>query len=61
MLALFPLQLIVYPGERLPLHIFEKRYQQLITDCENEGIAFGIPSYIDEKLDMEQRLFCKKW
>ncbi|TSE10709.1 MULTISPECIES: LON peptidase substrate-binding domain-containing protein [Aquimarina] len=51
MIPLFPLQTVVYPGERLPLHIFEKRYQQLIQDCEEEGISFGIPTYIDDKLE----------
>lgn len=51
MLPLFPLQLVVYPGERLPLHIFEKRYQQLIVDCEEDGVSFGIPTYIDKKLE----------
>ncbi len=51
MLPLFPLQIVVYPGERLPLHIFEKRYQQLIEDCEEKDISFGIPTYINKKLD----------
>ncbi len=51
MLPLFPLQTVVYPGEQLPLHIFEKRYQQLIQDCEEEGITFGIPAYINKTLD----------
>ena len=50
-LALFPLQTIVYPGEKLPLHIFEERYKQLIDDCENTGITFGIPVYIDNQLE----------
>ncbi len=51
MLPLFPLQTVVYPGERLPLHIFEERYQQLINDCEEENISFGVPTYIDKKLE----------
>ena len=51
MLPLFPLQLVVYPGERLPLHIFEKRYQQLITDCEEGGMSFGIPTYINKRIE----------
>ncbi|NRB51695.1 MAG: LON peptidase substrate-binding domain-containing protein [Saprospiraceae bacterium] len=49
-LPLFPLQIVVFPGEDLNLHIFEPRYKQLISDCEEEGITFGIPSYIDKKL-----------
>jgi len=50
-LALFPLKNVVFPGESLPLHIFEERYKQLIHDCETEGITFGIPIYIDNRLD----------
>ena len=50
-LALFPLQSVVYPGENLPLHIFEKRYKQLIQDCELTGIKFGIPIYVNNQLE----------
>ncbi len=46
-LALFPLQLVVFPGEALNLHIFEPRYRQLITDAEEEGIRFGVPTVIE--------------
>jgi len=45
-LPLFPLQTIFYPGETVPLHIFEERYKQLIRDCRKEAITFGIPVYI---------------
>jgi ATP-dependent Lon protease len=47
---MFPLQLVVFPGEPLNLHIFEPRYQQLVQECEEEGITFGIPAYIDGKV-----------
>ncbi len=49
-LPLFPLQLVVFPGERLKLHIFEPRYRQLIADCEADADPFGIPAYIDGKV-----------
>lgn len=49
-IPLFPLQIVVFPGEGLNLHIFEPRYKQLISDCEEEDITFGIPSFIDNKL-----------
>lgn len=49
-LALFPLQLVVFPGEALNLHIFEPRYRQLIADAESQGIRFGVPTVIDGKL-----------
>ncbi|MBQ4819052.1 LON peptidase substrate-binding domain-containing protein [Aquimarina sp. MMG016] len=60
MLPLFPLQLVVYPGERLPLHIFEERYQQLIRDCEEEKISFGVPTYIDKKLEYGTEVVLQK-
>ncbi|WP_109298801.1 LON peptidase substrate-binding domain-containing protein [Aquimarina sp. AU474] len=60
MLPLFPLQLVVYPGEQLPLHIFEKRYQQLIADCEKDSISFGVPTYIDKKLEYGTEVMLKK-
>lgn len=50
MLALFPLQSVVYPGEKLALHIFEERYKQLVQDCEYDKIHFGIPTYLNNKL-----------
>ncbi len=40
---IFPLALVVYPGEALNLHIFEPRYKQLITDCFADSKPFGIP------------------
>ncbi|MEL6832864.1 MAG: LON peptidase substrate-binding domain-containing protein [Bacteroidota bacterium] len=46
-LALFPLQIVVFPGEAVNLHIFEPRYRQLIQDCLDQGITFGIPSFQD--------------
>lgn len=50
MLPLFPLNLVVYPGEDLNLHIFEPRYRQLINECLDEQKSFGIPAFIDNKL-----------
>ena len=41
-LPLFPLGLVLYPGERLPLHIFEPRYRDLLRDCLAEEKPFGI-------------------
>ncbi len=49
-LPLFPLNLIVYPGEDLNLHIFEPRYRQLINECLEEERTFGIPAFINNKL-----------
>lgn len=49
-LPLFPLQSVFFPGETVPLHIFEERYKQLINDCRKEAITFGIPVYIYDGL-----------
>ncbi|WP_343485742.1 LON peptidase substrate-binding domain-containing protein [Allomuricauda sp. d1] len=46
-LPLFPLKSIFFPGETVPLHIFEERYKQLIQDCRDEAITFGIPVYMN--------------
>ena len=49
-LPLFPLQSIFFPGETVPLHIFEERYKQLIRDCRKEAVTFGIPVYINNSV-----------
>ena len=41
-LPLFPLGSVLYPGEHLPLHIFEERYRQLMRDQLNEDPIFGV-------------------
>lgn len=41
-LPLFPLNLVLYPGEPLPLHIFEPRYRRLLADCLEGDQRFGI-------------------
>jgi ATP-dependent Lon protease len=41
-LRLFPLSLVLVPGELLPLHIFEERYKRLIGECRETGDTFGI-------------------
>lgn len=43
-LPFFPLGLVCFPGEALRLHIFEPRYRQLLTDCEQAGLTFVIPT-----------------
>ncbi len=41
-IGLFPLGLVLLPGERVPLHIFEERYKELINGCLDAGSEFGI-------------------
>jgi len=41
-LPLFPLDIVVVPKERIPLHIFEPRYKRMIKDSIETGDPFGI-------------------
>ncbi|MGY8751063.1 MAG: LON peptidase substrate-binding domain-containing protein [Fidelibacterota bacterium] len=41
-LKLFPLSLVSFPTKIVPLHIFEDRYKNLITDCVSNKSEFGI-------------------
>jgi Lon protease-like protein len=50
-IPIFPLGVVVYPGESLNLHIFEPRYIQLVNECHAEKKAFGIPTIIDNHLN----------
>ncbi len=47
---IFPLGIVVFPGEQLNLHIFEPRYKQLIQECVAENKLFGIPTVLENKL-----------
>ncbi len=41
-IGLFPLNLVVFPHTRIPLHIFEPRYKALMHECLERGLNFGI-------------------
>ena len=41
-LPLFPLQVVLFPGTPLPLHIFEARYRQMLADCLTGESRFGV-------------------
>lgn len=49
-LPIFPLAIVVFPGEDLNLHIFEPKYKQLVNECFGTKKPFGIPVVIDNKL-----------
>ncbi|MFT3825964.1 MAG: LON peptidase substrate-binding domain-containing protein [Chitinophagaceae bacterium] len=49
-IPIFPLSIVVYPGEKVHLHIFEPRYKQLINECYEAGKQFGIPTVVNERL-----------
>lgn len=42
LLPLFPLEIVLFPGAPLPLHIFEPRYKEMITECPEQKRAFGM-------------------
>lgn len=42
---MFPLELMLLPGEQTSLHIFEMRYRNLLKAVENENGLFGIPYF----------------
>lgn len=49
-LPLFPLELVLVPGELLPLHIFEQRYQEMTARCLEEDEPFAIVLQDDDGL-----------
>jgi len=42
-IPMFPLNMVLLPGETKTLHIFEERYKQLVADCLLNDAHFGIP------------------
>ena len=46
-IGLFPLGIVLLPTELVPLHIFEDRYKELIGECLELGLEFGLV-YADE-------------
>ena len=50
-IPIFPLpEVVFFPGTLLPLHIFEPRYKQLISECQEQKKPFGIPTVIENKM-----------
>src|ERR687893_816175 len=47
---LFPLGLVLLPGENVPLHIFEERYKLMVGECLDEEREFGIVWLSDDGL-----------
>ena len=47
-LGLFPLGIVLVPTERVPLHIFEPRYRELIGECLESDSDFGFVFADDE-------------
>lgn len=51
-IPMFPLTILPLPGELVPLHIFEPRYQELLADAEADDIKFGI--YFNHAINIER-------
>lgn len=51
-IPIFPLNLVVFPKSRYPLHIFEERYKKMINRCIAENAGFGIISKVENELSM---------
>lgn len=49
-IPIFPLNLVVFPGSKYPLHIFEERYKILVQKCLRENTGFGIVAAFDKKI-----------
>jgi Lon protease-like protein len=49
-IPLFPLNLVVFPYSRIPLHIFEEKYKIMVGDCLENKSGFGILSILKERL-----------
>ncbi|HTM65302.1 MAG TPA: LON peptidase substrate-binding domain-containing protein [Flavipsychrobacter sp.] len=50
-IPIFPLNIVVFPGEPLNLHVFEPRYKQLARECLRENKTFGIPCVLDSGIE----------
>jgi Lon protease-like protein len=47
-IGLFPLGIVLLPTEQVPLHIFEPRYRELVGECIEQDVEFGV-LYADEE------------
>ena len=50
-IPIFPLGIVIYPGEQLNLHIFEPRYKKLVNESFTTKKPFGIPAVINDKIN----------
>lgn len=48
LLPLFPLEVVLFPGVPLPLHIFEPRYKEMIGECLANSAPFGVVRALEE-------------
>jgi Lon protease-like protein len=49
-IPLFPLDVVLFPGTPLPLHIFEPRYKEMIGECLTQHRPFGVVRAVEQGL-----------
>lgn len=54
LLPIFPLDVVLFPGTPLPLHIFEPRYKELVSECLENKTRFGIVRASEEEQEQEE-------
>jgi len=50
LIPLFPLDVVLFPGTPLPLHIFEPRYKEMIAECLAQNRTFGVVRAVEQGL-----------
>ena len=50
LIPLFPLDVVLFPGTPLPLHIFEPRYKEMIGECIAQQHTFGVVRSVEQGL-----------
>jgi hypothetical protein len=50
LIPLFPLDVVLFPGTPLPLHIFEPRYKEMIAECLAQHRTFGVIRALEQGL-----------
>lgn len=50
LIPLFPLDVVLFPGTPLPLHIFEPRYKEMIGECLTQQRPFGVVRALEQGL-----------
>ena len=51
-IVLFPLQVVMFPNSKMPLHIFEERYKKMISGVIDSGGEFGIVLLFEANLQI---------
>lgn len=49
-IPLFPLEVVLFPGTPLPLHIFEPRYKTMVRNCIQNSQEFGVVLVATDKI-----------